>query len=252
MCKNFLDFPKVIQSLKVNRTNLISFVYCFTKLDENWLNSVFYSLSPTGELLIIGHGSKFILLTSRWNNEQTIYSYTLKGELENPNDIITSLICLPIVGTSNVQVRISNFFLNYWEPTIIGQFKLKNSPEWTCIAIGLSSGHALFYTDSGIELFSQQWHNEPIHAIKAQSGKKINEEIHIFYLSCACIIQGSHLFTLLRTMKSHLQRCWFCLLISGLVVIDGIIFQPNWVTWIYRRLKKFYHVENGVTVANMW
>ncbi|KAG4066663.1 hypothetical protein HA402_007299 [Bradysia odoriphaga] len=152
--------------------------------DENWLNSVFYSLSPTGELLVIAHGSKFVLLTSRWSNEQTTYTYTLKCELENPNDIITSLICLPIVGTTNVQ----------------------NSAEWTCIAIGLSSGEAKFYSDSGIELFSQQWHNESIHAIKAQSGKKINEEIHVFYLSCVCIIQGSHLFTLLRNMKNFLQK----------------------------------------------
>lgn len=69
--------------------------------DENWLNSVFYSLSPTGELLVIAHGSKFVLLTSRWNNDQTNYTYTLKGELD-PNDIITSLICLPIVGTTTV------------------------------------------------------------------------------------------------------------------------------------------------------
>lgn len=70
--------------------------------DENWLNSVFYSLSPTGELLVIAHGSKLVLLTSRWNNDQTTYTYTLKVELENPNDIITSLTCLPIVG--NIQV----------------------------------------------------------------------------------------------------------------------------------------------------
>lgn len=67
---------------------------------------MFYSLSPTGELLVIAHGSKFVLLTSRWNNDQTNYTYTLKGELENPNDIITSLICLPIVGTTNTQVRL--------------------------------------------------------------------------------------------------------------------------------------------------
>lgn len=77
----------------------------FPTLDENWLNAVFYSLSPTGELLVIAHGSKFVLLTSRWNNDQANYTYTLKVELDNPNDIITSLICLPIVGTTNIQVR---------------------------------------------------------------------------------------------------------------------------------------------------
>lgn len=83
------------------------FVIVLFSVDENWLNSVFYSLSPTGELLVIAHGAKFVLLTSRWNNDQTNYTYTLKGELENPNDIITSLICLPIVGTTNIQVRLS-------------------------------------------------------------------------------------------------------------------------------------------------
>ncbi|KAJ6631749.1 Rab3 GTPase-activating protein regulatory subunit [Pseudolycoriella hygida] len=173
-----------IKSLaKINDLKEVQEILGFSQ-DENWLNSVFYSLSPTGELLVIAHGSKFVLLTSRWNNDQTSYTYTIKTELKNPNDIITSLICLPIVGTSNIQ----------------------NSAEWTCIAVGLSSGNAIFYSDSGIELFTQQWHNEPIHAIKAQSGKKINEEIHIFYLSCVCIIQGSHLFTLLRNMKNYLQK----------------------------------------------
>lgn len=83
---------------------------------------------------------------------------------------------------------------------------MQNSTDWTCIAIGLSSGNGIFYSDTGIELFTHQWHNEPIHAIKAQSGKKINEEVHIFYLSCVCIVQGSHLFTLLRNMKNHLQK----------------------------------------------
>lgn len=80
---------------------------------------MFYSLSPTGELLVIAHGSKFVLLTSRWNNDQTNYTYTLKGELENPNDIITSLICLPIVGTSNVQVRLFEFIIRSVQAIIL-------------------------------------------------------------------------------------------------------------------------------------
>lgn len=110
------------------KIQLLNFLKCHTSysffvivfdIDENWLNAVFYSLSPTGELLVIAHGSKFVLLTSRWNNDQTNYTYTLKGELENPNDIITSLICLPIVGTSNVQVRLFEFIIRSVQAIIL-------------------------------------------------------------------------------------------------------------------------------------
>lgn len=105
--------------------------------DENWLNAVNFSISPTGELIALGQGEKLALLSSQWDNKSQISTYVLSwcGELDDPNQIITSLLCLPIYGKG-----------------------VSSGAEWTCIAIGLNSGMVLFYTDAGIKIFSQ-WYN---------------------------------------------------------------------------------------------
>lgn len=160
---------------------------CLVLTDDNWLNAVHYSLSPTTELLVIAHGTQVVFLSSRWDNDaqHSRFTITWKGDLESANDIITATVCLPIVGFStSVQV----------------------TPEWTCVALGLSTGFVQFYTDSGLEIYAQKWHNEPVQSIRAQSGKRKNEEIHIHYLTCVCIVQGSHLLQMLRSMKNHLQK----------------------------------------------
>lgn len=61
----------------------------------------------------------------------------------------------------------------------------------------------LFYSDLGIQIYSQQWHNEAVVKLQPQSGRNIIEELHVAYQSCICIVQGVHLFQLLRTMKSR-------------------------------------------------
>lgn len=63
-----------------------------------------------------------------------------------------------------------------------------------------------FYTDAGHEIYAQQWHNEPVQAIRAQSGKRKNEELHIYYLTCVCIVQGNILVQMLRSQKHHSQK----------------------------------------------
>lgn len=113
-------------------------------------------------------------------SEQTInYTVNWKGNLENENETITSILCMPVIGQLSTQ-------------------------EWTSIAIGLTSGLVLFYTDSGEQIFSQQWHSgESVQELRAQSGKKITEEFYITFSSCVCIVQGSHLFDVLKNMKQY-------------------------------------------------
>lgn len=149
------------------------------------MNAVYHSVSPTAEVLAIGHGAKLVLMSTRWDNELQNHKYTVtwKGDLENPNDIVTSIICLPIVGASS-----------------------SSAADWSCIAVGLATGIVQFYTDFGLEIYAQQWHNEPVQCIRAQSGRKITEELHIMYGTCVCIVQGTHLFQTLRSTKHHHQR----------------------------------------------
>uniref|UniRef100_A0A1B0EVF1 Putative rab3 gtpase-activating protein non-catalytic subunit n=1 Tax=Lutzomyia longipalpis TaxID=7200 RepID=A0A1B0EVF1_LUTLO len=152
--------------------------------EESWLNAVHFSFSPTGEMLVFGHGAKLIFLTSRWDNDlgQNCFSICWTGDLDNPNDIITSVLCLPVMALSTSS---------------------QSSADWTLICVGLSTGFVQFYLDFGVVLYSQQFHTDPVLSIKAQSGRRSNEELHIFYTSCVCIIQGGHLFQILRTLRQH-------------------------------------------------
>ena len=67
----------------------------------------------------------------------------------------------------------------------------------------------LFYSDNGNPIHSQQWHNESVMSLKAQSGKHINEELYISYPSCVCIVQGMHLFPVLKTIKQQSSKLVF-------------------------------------------
>lgn len=141
---NLQDFHKVqeyfglrhgiVHIMRMLGSNILYF-YSFYKLDENWLNAINYSLSPTGELIAFAQGEKLALLSSCWDNKAQMPTYTLSwcGELENPNQIVTSVLCLPMFGRS-----------------------VSSGAEWTCVALGLSSGMVVFYTDFGIKLYSQR------------------------------------------------------------------------------------------------
>lgn len=109
-------------------------------LDENWLNTVYLSISPTHELMVFAHGSKLIFL-SKTSSDGTNSSYTISwsGETQNQNEVVTSIICLPIFG-----------------------YNVTSGAEWTSVAVGLSSGLVVFYTDSGIQIFSQRWAEEQV------------------------------------------------------------------------------------------
>lgn len=89
------------QQKRIKNYNLLKIIFIFITEDD-WLNLVFYSLSPTLEIIAFGHGTKIILLGQNWKGDSqlNLYSITWTGELEDPNDIITSVICLPVAGHS--------------------------------------------------------------------------------------------------------------------------------------------------------
>ncbi|KAL5279820.1 RAB3GAP2 family protein [Megaselia abdita] len=149
--------------------------------DENWLNTVYLSISPTHELMVFGHGCKLIFLSRTSDGTNSSYTVSWSGEIQNPNEVITSVLCLPIFGHN-----------------------VASGAEWTSVAVGLSSGLVVFYTDSGIQIFSQRWSQEQVISIKAYS--RSNEEvIQIGYLKCICILQSTHLVSVLRSQKNYYQ-----------------------------------------------
>ncbi|XP_037958048.1 rab3 GTPase-activating protein regulatory subunit [Teleopsis dalmanni] len=153
--------------------------------DENWMNAINFAVSPTGELIAFGQGEKLAFLSSCWDNKNqaTTYALTWCGELDDPNQIVTCFLCLPIYG-KNVSV----------------------GPEWTCVVVGLDSGMLLFYTDAGIKIYSQNFHDEPVLSAKSYSAPKHSEAdstVYIAYEQCICIIKGSELYSLLNTMRNN-------------------------------------------------
>ncbi|XP_055614598.1 rab3 GTPase-activating protein non-catalytic subunit [Uranotaenia lowii] len=155
--------------------------------EENWLNAVCHSLSPAGDILAFGHGSILTVLSSKWDRSRQLYVYRAawKGAIEDPNCLITAVLCLPIVGQGASSATSVDF-------------------SYTCV--GLDSGRVLFYGENGTLIASQLFHQEPVQAIKAQSGKHINEEVYVFYASCVVIIQGSQLFPFLRSLRQQIGR----------------------------------------------
>lgn len=67
--------------------------------DENWLNTVYFSLSVKTGTLVFAYESKIIVLSMKWNSHlrQSKYSITWSDELP-PYDNITAVLCLPITN----------------------------------------------------------------------------------------------------------------------------------------------------------
>ncbi|XP_053681209.1 rab3 GTPase-activating protein non-catalytic subunit [Anopheles nili] len=155
--------------------------------EENWLNAVSYSLSPAGDILALGHGSILLVLASRWDRQRqlNVYKMAWRGAIDSPNCIITSVLCAPIVGQGQSSQTMVDF---------------------SYIIVGLDDGQLLFYGENGTLIHSQIFHQESIQAIKAQSGKHINEELYIMYPSCSVILQGAQVFPLLRSLRQQINR----------------------------------------------
>ncbi|XP_035897656.1 rab3 GTPase-activating protein regulatory subunit [Anopheles stephensi] len=155
--------------------------------EENWLNAVSYSLSPAGDILALGHGSILVVLASRWDRQRqlNVYKTAWRGAIDSPSCIITSVLCTPIVGQGQSSQTMVDF---------------------SYIIVGLDDGQVLFYGENGTLVHSQIFHQEPVQAIKAQSGKHINEELYVLYPSCSVILQGAQVFSLLRSLRQQINR----------------------------------------------
>lgn len=155
--------------------------------EDNWLQAVNLSLSPTRELLVFGFGTLLIGLTPQWDEElrEHVLKIAWLESLANENDLITSLLCLPVISASH---------------------STQTTPEWTCVAVGLSSGYVNFYNDDGHLLRAQRFYNnEPVSCIQAQSGRNMDELITIQSSAnrSVAIVQGTQLFPLLRAPKHN-------------------------------------------------
>ncbi|XP_017858668.1 PREDICTED: rab3 GTPase-activating protein regulatory subunit [Drosophila arizonae] len=169
---NILDFRKIQEYFGLGH-------------DDNWLNGINYAVSPTGEAIALALGEKLAFLTTCWNSRSNENNYTLSwcGELEDGNQIVTSLLCMPMLRGTDI--------------------------EWTCVAVGLASGLVTFYTDTGVKLFSQCCQEESVLGIKLLSPPRHTEAdalLYIVYSSCMCFINGEDILPMLSNCRRNMER----------------------------------------------
>ncbi|XP_021929847.1 rab3 GTPase-activating protein non-catalytic subunit-like isoform X2 [Zootermopsis nevadensis] len=176
----------------------------FNGKEHTWLQECCLSLSSTGELLVIAHRNRMIILTSKWDSKEegevkTKYHVTWRGKYpENKNTKIllplskqiTSVLCLPLISQGK---------------------SIHCGPDWTCAIVGISSGFVKFYTENCNLLLSEQLHNEPVTHLKCQSfeparystEQEHSEDLYVVYCSAVCVLMGSGLFEMLRACRNQ-------------------------------------------------
>ncbi|XP_034944441.1 rab3 GTPase-activating protein non-catalytic subunit [Chelonus insularis] len=183
---------KLIKNLAVKIENLPK--------HELPLQDCLISLSSAGDTLAIALHKNIVILTSKWDLQEPgevknkFYSIWSENFFPDSNEFITSILCLPLIS--------------------LGKSSSINNPDWTCIAVGFSSGLLRFYTETGSLLLEEQLHNESILGIKFQSFSSpkhvgdtgLAEEFYVIYEKCLCIFPGFPLFSTLRAYRNHLAR----------------------------------------------
>ncbi|KAL0113487.1 hypothetical protein PUN28_012561 [Cardiocondyla obscurior] len=166
--------------------------------DEFPLQDCAISLSSVGDVLTMAWNTRMIIFVSRWDSQElneikkNKFHVVWHGEVtKEASEWVTSVICLPLISLGKAA-----------------------GPDWTCIAVGYSTGFVRFYTETGALLLEEQIHNESVLGIKCQSfclprhagDAGSSEEIYILYNSGVCILQGFPLFSTLRACRNHLAK----------------------------------------------
>lgn len=85
---------------------------------------------------------------------------------------------------------------------------LQNGPDWFCIIVGFKNGSVGFYTNTGHLLLLEKLEDKPVMKISCHTGTygTLQDDVHILFQTCECIISGSSLFQVLRNAKAQLAK----------------------------------------------
>ncbi|CAF1040067.1 unnamed protein product [Rotaria sordida] len=163
---------------------------------NQWLRDCQLAFSPTLNLLIIAFDQQIVVSTARnktSSHEQSNFTASFDTKLQvESNERITSVLCLPIASTAK-----------------------RSSPEWTCIIVGFTTGYVRMYTEDGILLFSQIFHDESVVQLKCHTQfpspiRSITEqpdELFIRYSSSILVaVDGLSLYQLLKVCREHILK----------------------------------------------
>lgn len=97
-----MDCPVVSDNFDQKQLCQINKDFYLPIVEDNWLEAVHFCISPTRELLVFGHGSLLIGLTPQWDDDRRDHVFKISWTefLPDDNDLITSVICLPVISSS--------------------------------------------------------------------------------------------------------------------------------------------------------
>ncbi|UJR30170.1 hypothetical protein I4U23_017710 [Adineta vaga] len=160
---------------------------------NQWLRECKIAFSPTLNFLVTAFDQQIVVSTAKnkgSSQEQSNFTASFDTKLQvESNERITSVLCLPIASSTK-----------------------RSSPEWTCIIVGFTSGYVRMYTEDGILLFSQIFHDESVVQLKCHTQFPSHirslieqpDELYIQYRSSILVvIDGLSLYQLLKVCRDH-------------------------------------------------
>ncbi|KAK7862418.1 hypothetical protein R5R35_008896 [Gryllus longicercus] len=164
---------------------------------REWLQECSLSVSSMGDHLVIAHKRYMVILKSKWDSHEEVkmkYHPSVYLQVGDDNDdVVTAVLCLPLFAHGK---------------------SFHCGPDWTCIAVGFSSGYVRFYTEMGNLLAQEILHTDPVIHLKCQSyemtrsstAQEQTEEVYVMYKSVLCVLGGFGLFQTLRACRSQVAR----------------------------------------------
>ncbi|CAF0721618.1 unnamed protein product [Didymodactylos carnosus] len=163
------------------------------RVRNEWLKECLLAFSPALNILVAAFDQTLVVFTTKLINDQTFFSVSYETKLQvEASERITSILCLPVASTK----------------------KHPHLPEWTCIVVGFTTGYVRLYTEDGLLLLSQIFHDDIVTQLKChtQFPSKIRglteqpDELYIQYRSILVVIDGFSLHQLLKVCRDHVLK----------------------------------------------
>ena len=170
-----------------------SFLFNDEAVTSSWLDAVQYSLSTNGNLISFLHQNRLVITKLKEDPDGSTIEYetAYKGVIADINaELASSILCLSVA----------------LQQKSVGATTLIKTSTWNCIAIGFSSGYFRIYTETGVQLFEQIFHPQPIRSMKYCLPKVLQDELLVIYDDIVIAVDGFSLFQCLRFCRLQQQR----------------------------------------------
>lgn len=154
---------------------------------NKWIKNSLIGVSLNCEYIALANFRKFVVLEKKGSQMNIIAEVDVTEFLENPNnDFIRCLYVLPISGKGKIDAGHVN---------------------WTCIILGLSTGHALFYTETGVIIFKEHISHYAIKRIDFDNSTLPgHQELTFLCGSRLVVLEGKGLLTALTSARSKIAK----------------------------------------------